>query len=233
MALDHALTALQNVEESKRLDMAVAVVVALIHAGLRERAIQLVNEVGNEERRDVKRAAIRTLVKTQGLLDTLAILGQFEGQPDEARWLLHDAALELPSRDADALRDLARSLTDPSARAIALAGTVASGSCSITSSARSLLEEAERDFAKITEPQARHRIAVGLARAWATAGRLREAFDALPRQSPEEFVEQLARWPQGLSLLKESIPVLSWVCPGWREIAELLSDGSRGSTSEE
>jgi hypothetical protein len=194
----------------------------MIRAGFHAPAIQLANSVADEQRLDVRRAAIRALVETQSLPDTLAILSGFEGQPDEARELAHAAALELPAPDIDKLAEVARTLTDPSARAMALARTAASASASRNPRARSLLEEAERHFNDPMEARARRQTAVELALARATSGQLREAVEMLPRQSPEELVQQLARWPQGLSLLKEVLPVLSWVRPSWREMGQLL-----------
>ena len=222
-AFSEAERTLPNIDESSdRSDLAARLCEDLVRAGFPERAIGLLKQAAGEERSALLKSAVAAIVRNQGIEAAATMLRRLDDDTDEARGVLFEAALERPSADAVSLVDVARSLREPAARAVALARAAAFVATLSAPVAATALDDAERAIDALDEPSARSAAALELAGAFAASGRYREALATLPRQAPHELIDTLARWPDGLSLVQRVLPVLSWVRPDWEEFTVAL-----------
>jgi hypothetical protein len=222
-AFDEADMALEKVEESSdRSDLAARLCADLIRAGFHERGARVLKQATAAQRRTMLAPAIAAFVRSEGLEAATSILHDLDEQTDEARSALFEAALEVRAIDISSVLELARSVRGPAARAIALAKAASRAATARSPIAGQALDHARSAVDALDDASDRRTAVVELAGAFAAAGRFREAFSTLPRQTPNELIHTLAGWPDALSLVRHALPVLSWVHPDWEEFAVAL-----------
>jgi hypothetical protein len=222
-AFDEAESALQKVEASgDRSDLAARLCEDLVRAGFHERGARFLKQATADQRKRMLAPVIAAFVRSGGLEAATNIMRDLDEQTDGARGVLFEAALEVRAIAITSLLELARSVREPAARATLLAKAASRAATTRSPIAGQALDQARCAVDALDESGARRTAVVELAGAFAAAGRYREAFGTLPRQDPTELIHTLAGWPDALSLVRQALPVLSWVRPDWEEFAVAL-----------